>query len=76
MCVCGCVCGCAQSCPTLCDPMDYSLTGSSGHGILKAKILEWCAISFSRDLPYPGIKPNSPTSPALANGLFTSSAKF
>ena len=71
-----CVCVCAQSCPTLCDPMDYSLPGCSGHGILKAKILEWCAIPFSRDLPYPGIKPKSPTSPALANGLFTSSAEF
>ena len=38
----------AQSCPTLCDPMDCSLPGSSLHGILQAKILEWVAISFSR----------------------------
>ena len=37
-----------QSCPTLCDPMDYSLPGSSVHGILQARILEWVAISFSR----------------------------
>ena len=37
-----------QSCPTLCDPMDYSLPGSSVHGIFKARILEWVAISFSR----------------------------
>ena len=29
-----------QSCLTLCDPMDYSLPGSSVHGILQAKILE------------------------------------
>ena len=35
-------------CPTLCDPMDYSLPGSSVHGIFQAKILEWVAISFSR----------------------------
>ena len=38
----------AQSCPILCDPMDYSLPGSSIHGIFQARILEWDAISFSR----------------------------
>ena len=38
----------AQSCRTLCDPVDYSLPGSSVHGILQARILEWVAISFSR----------------------------
>ena len=38
----------AQSCPTLCDPMDGSPPGSSVHGILQARILEWVAISFSR----------------------------
>ena len=37
-----------QSCPTLCDPMDCSPSGSSVHGILQARILEWVAISFSR----------------------------
>ena len=37
-----------QLCPTLCDPMDYSPPGSSVHGILQARILEWVAISFSR----------------------------
>ena len=37
-----------QSCPTLCDPMDCSPQGSSVHGILQAKILEWVAISSSR----------------------------
>ena len=36
----------AQSCPTLCDPMDYSLPGSSIHGIFQARILEWVAIAF------------------------------
>ena len=30
-----------QSCPTLCDPMDYSLPGSSVHGFLQAKIPKW-----------------------------------
>ena len=33
--------------PTLCDPMDCSLLGSSVHGILQARPLEWVAISFS-----------------------------
>ena len=37
----------AQSCSTLCDPMECSLPGSSVHGILQARILEWVAISFS-----------------------------
>ena len=35
----------AQSCSTLCDPMDCSLPGSSIHGILQARVLEWGAIS-------------------------------
>ena len=37
-----------QLCLILCDPMDCSLPGSSIHGILEARILEWVAISFSR----------------------------
>jgi len=36
-----------QSCPTLCDPIDSSPPGSSVHGILQARTLEWVAISFS-----------------------------
>ena len=47
MCVCVCVCEVAQSCPTLCDPVDCSPPGSTVHGILQARILEWVAISFS-----------------------------
>ena len=39
-----------MNCPTLCDPMDCSLPGSSVHGILQARILEWVAISFPRKL--------------------------
>ena len=38
----------APSCLTLCDPMDYRLPGSSVHGILQVRILEWVAIPFSR----------------------------
>ena len=36
----------AQLCPTLCDSMDCRLPGSSIHGILQARVLEWVAISF------------------------------
>ena len=43
-----------QSCPTLCDPMDCCLPGSSVHGIVQARILEWVAISFSRRSSQPG----------------------
>ena len=39
----------AQSCLTLCDPTDCSLPGSSIHGILHARVLEWGAIAFSRE---------------------------
>ena len=38
----------SQLCPTVCDPVDYSPPGSSVHGILQARILEWVALSFSR----------------------------
>ena len=58
MCVCVCVKS-LQSCLTLCDPMDYNPPGFSVQGILQASRLEWIAVSFSRDLPDPGIKPMS-----------------
>ena len=37
-----------QSCPSLCDPTDCSPTGSTVHGILQGRILEWVAMPFSR----------------------------
>ena len=40
----------AQSCPTPSDLMDCSLLGSSVHGIFQARVLEWVAIAFSKDL--------------------------
>ena len=46
-----------QSCPALCDPMGCSLPGSSDHGILQARILEWVAIPFSRIGVYWSLKP-------------------
>ena len=42
----------AQSCLTLSDPMDCSQPGSSIHGILQAKVLEWGAIAFSNSEYY------------------------
>ena len=41
----------AQSCLTLSNPMDYSLPGSSIHGIFQARVLEWGAIAFSSPMP-------------------------
>jgi len=41
--------------------MDCSLPGSSVHGILQARKLEWVAMSFSRDLSDPGLEPRSST---------------
>ena len=38
-----------QSCPTLCDAMDCSPPGSSVHGILQVRVLEWVAVSFSTE---------------------------
>ena len=38
-----------QSCPTLFDPMDCNPPGSSVHGILQARVLQWVAILFSRE---------------------------
>ena len=60
-----------QSCPTLCHPMDCSPPGSSVHGILQARILEWMPFPPPGNLPNPGIKPASLRSPALAGGFFT-----
>ena len=39
-----------QSCLTLCDPTDYSPSGSSARGILQARVLEWIAIRFSNEI--------------------------
>ena len=52
-----------QPCLTLCDPMDRSLSCSSIHGTLQARVLEWIAISSSRGLPTPTQESN----PGLSN---------
>ena len=48
VCVCVCVCVRARSCLTLPDPMNCSAPGSTVHGVVQARILEWVAISSSR----------------------------
>ena len=45
-----CLCLVAQLGLTLCDPMVYSLSGSSAHGIFQARILAWVAISSFRGI--------------------------
>ena len=50
--------------------MDYRTPGSSVHGILQERILEWVAISSSRGLPDTGIQSASLASPALAGRFF------
>ena len=53
MCVCVCICMSAeslQSCLTLSDPMDFSPPGSSIHGILQARILEWVAMPSLQEI--------------------------
>ena len=48
-----------QLCPSFCDPMICSLPGSSDHGILQAKLLEWVTMPLPGDHPNPGIQPTS-----------------
>ena len=74
-----CLCMCDKSlqlCLTLCDSVDGSLPGSSVHGILQARILEWVATSFPRRSSPPRIEPMSVTSPALAYWIFTAGATW
>ena len=76
---------CVLSCSVVSDSSQphglYSLPGSSVHGIsmgknTHARILEWVAISSSRDLPNPGIEPESLVSAALAHRFFTTTATW
>ena len=57
-------------CPALCHPMDCSPPGSSVHGVILARILEF-PFPLPWDLPDLGIEPTSPASPVLAGGFFT-----
>ena len=81
MCVCVCVCVCVHT-------LSHSVMSDSlqTHGLQPARFLcpwdspgkntEWVAISYSRGLPDPGIEPVSLTSPALADGFFTTRANW
>ena len=65
-----------ELCLTLWDPMVCSPPGSSVHGILQARILEWVAIPSSRGSSWPRDQAVSLTSQALAGGFFTASATW
>ena len=64
-----------QSCLTLC-PMDYSLPGSSVHGILQARIQEWVVMPSSRGSSHQEIKPELLKSSVQAVGFFTTGATW
>ena len=57
-------------CLILCNPMDCSPPGSSVHGVLQARILDWVAIFYSRGSSPPRIEPESLVSSILASGFF------
>ena len=60
-----------QSCLTLCSPMDYIPPGSSIHGILQARILEWGAMPFSRGSSSPRDRTHISRGSCIAGGFFT-----
>ena len=60
-----------QLCLTLCDTIDCSPPGSSVHGTLQARILEWIPSPVPGDLLDPVIEPSSSMSPALTGSFFT-----
>ena len=67
-------CSVLQMCTAVCDTMDYSLPGSSVHGIFQARILEWVAMPSSKEFLTQESNLPSAGSPALAGGFFTTRA--
>ena len=65
-----------QLCLTLCNPVDCSPPGSSVHGILQARVLEWVAMPSSRGSSQPRDQTHIFMSPALAGGFFTTSTTW
>ena len=67
-----CVCTVAQLCLTLCDSMDWSLSGFSINGMGLSQHEYWSGLPFPPpgDLPNPGIEPAFPGSAAVAGGFF------
>ena len=73
------MCACMLSCfnhAWLCNTMHCSQPGYSVHGILQARILEWIAMPSSIGSSWPGMKPVSLSSPALAGRFFTISTTW
>ena len=73
------LCMCAksfQSCPTLCHLMDCSLPGSSIHGILQARILEWIILRSSRGSSWSRDRTRISYISCIAGGFFTTSATW
>ena len=73
------MCVCAKSlqlCPTLCDLMEGNLPGSSVHGILEARILEWVAMLSSRGSSWPRDWTCISCLPALGGEFFTTSTTW
>ena len=58
-----------QLCPTVCDPRDCSPPGSTVHGILQTRILEWVAVPFSRGSSWPRNQTLVPSVSCIAGGL-------
>ena len=67
-----------RSCPTLCDPVDCSPPGSTCLSMGFSQQKYWSGLPFPSpgDLPHPGIKSVSLTSPTLAGGFFTTSTTW
>ena len=66
-----CSCLLAQSCLILSDPMDCSHQAPLSMGFFRREYWSGLPFPLPGDLPDPGIKAKSPTSPALADGFFT-----
>ena len=60
-----------ESCMTLCEPMDYNLPGSSVHGILQSRILNWVAMFFSSGSSWPRNQTFISCISCIAGGFFT-----
>ena len=65
-----------QSCLTLCDPMDYSLPGSSVQGFSRQEYWSGLLCPPPGDVPNPKMEPESLMSPALAGGFFSTSTTW
>ena len=65
-----CVCT-LSSVQLFCEPMDFSPSGSSVHGIFQIRILKWVLFPPLGNLPDPGMRPMFLISPALAGRFFT-----